>query len=129
MPTGEWFHHYADHHFGTVELNVPFYSTLGTLETWRKQAEGREMVSSTVKASELITRVKRYKGTKTLVRDFSYGNALVPPSLQPRGTDPMGACRIRKAHAQRVWVYFNNDFNGYAIKNATMLAEILSVVD
>ena len=38
------------------------------------------------------------------------------------------ARRIREARAQRIWVYFNNDFNGYAIKNATMLAEILSVV-
>ena len=38
------------------------------------------------------------------------------------------ARRIREAQAQRIWVYFNNDFNGYAIKNATMLAEILSVV-
>ena len=38
------------------------------------------------------------------------------------------ARRIRNADAKRVWIYFNNDFDGYAIKNATMLAEILSVV-
>ena len=36
------------------------------------------------------------------------------------------ASRIREAGAYRVWVYFNNDFDGYAIKNAQMLAEILS---
>lgn len=36
------------------------------------------------------------------------------------------ARRIRQANAKRVWVYFNNDFDGYAIKNATMLAEMLS---
>jgi uncharacterized protein YecE (DUF72 family) len=36
------------------------------------------------------------------------------------------ARRIRDARAKRVWIYFNNDFNGYAIKNATMMAEILS---
>jgi uncharacterized protein YecE (DUF72 family) len=35
------------------------------------------------------------------------------------------ADRIRKAHAKRVWVYFNNDHDGYAIKNATMLAQIV----
>lgn len=36
------------------------------------------------------------------------------------------ADQIREARAERVWVYFNNDFEGYAIKNATMLANILS---
>ncbi|MDB5612432.1 MAG: hypothetical protein JWQ22_85, partial [Devosia sp.] len=58
MPTKEWFAHYADH-FCTVELNAPFYSwpTLGSVQTWRKQAEGRNMIY-TVKASELITHIK-----------------------------------------------------------------------
>jgi len=36
------------------------------------------------------------------------------------------AKHIRAAGAARVWIYFNNDFDGYAIKNATMLAEILA---
>jgi uncharacterized protein YecE (DUF72 family) len=36
------------------------------------------------------------------------------------------ADRIRRADAERVWVYFNNDFDGYAIKNARMLSTILS---
>ena len=36
------------------------------------------------------------------------------------------AIRIRNARAKRVWIYFNNDFDGYAIKNAAMLSEILS---
>lgn len=36
------------------------------------------------------------------------------------------ADRIRKANPERLWVYFNNDFDGYAIKNARMLADILS---
>jgi uncharacterized protein YecE (DUF72 family) len=35
------------------------------------------------------------------------------------------ARRIRAANARRVWIYFNNDHDGYAIKNATMLAEML----
>ena len=65
MPTKEWFGHYADH-FGTVELNAPFYSwpTLATVESWRKQAEGRDMVY-TVKVSELIT---MSKGSKAQAR-------------------------------------------------------------
>jgi uncharacterized protein YecE (DUF72 family) len=35
------------------------------------------------------------------------------------------ARRIRAANARRVWIYFNNDHDGYAIKNATTLAEML----
>lgn len=34
--------------------------------------------------------------------------------------------RIREVGARRIWIYFNNDFNGYAIRNATMLADLLS---
>ena len=169
----------------------------------------------TVKASELITHIKKFEGTETLIRDFGYIADLLgplmgcflfqlPPSYHysparlrdilgqldparrnvvefrhaswwnddvyaafrearaifcscsgPRLPDPViktaddiyvrfhgvdrwyrhdysheeltdWARRIREAHAERVWIYFNNDFNGYAIKNATMLAEILS---
>ncbi len=56
-----------------MELNAPFYSwpTVGTVETWRKQA-GRRRFIYTVKVCELITHVKRFAGTKTLVRDFGY---------------------------------------------------------
>jgi uncharacterized protein YecE (DUF72 family) len=35
------------------------------------------------------------------------------------------AARIRRAGARRVWIYFNNDFNGYAVKNAAAMREIL----
>ncbi len=72
MPTKEWFHTYREK-FGTVELNAPFYSwpTLHTLQTWMNQTGAAPFVY-TVKVSELITHVKRFKGTKTLVRDFGY---------------------------------------------------------
>lgn len=33
--------------------------------------------------------------------------------------------RIQKAKAKNVWIYFNNDFDGYAIKNAKALARLL----
>jgi uncharacterized protein YecE (DUF72 family) len=218
MPTKDWFSHYADH-FRTVELNAPFYSwpTLATVQSWRKQADGREMVY-TVKASELITHIKRFEGTKTLIRDFGHIADLLgplmgcflfqlPPSYHysparlraildqldparrnviefrhsswwnddvyaafeaagvifcscsgPRLPDPViktaddiyirfhgvqrwyrhdyshqeladWARRIRTANAKRVWIYFNNDFNGYAIKNATMLEGLLAFED
>lgn len=214
MPTKEWFGHYADH-FGTVELNAPFYSwpTLATVESWHKQAEGRDMVY-TVKVSELITHIRRFEDTSTLVQDFGHIADMLgprmgcflfqlPPSYQyspvrltaildqldparrnviefrhkswwndevyarfeqagaifcscsgPKLPDKLvktaadiyirfhgvdrwyrhdysqeelmvWARRIRDAGAQRVWVYFNNDFDGYAIKNASMLADIL----
>ncbi len=35
------------------------------------------------------------------------------------------ADRIGAAKADRVWIYFNNDFDGYAIKNATTLRAML----
>lgn len=215
MPTKAWFAHYADH-FSTVELNAPFYSwpTLGTVQSWCMQAEGRDMIY-TVKVSELITHIRKFEDTATLVRDFGYIADLLgplmgcflfqlPPSYRyspenlhnilgqldparrnviefrhsswwnddvyaafreagaifcscsgPRLPDPVvktaddiyirfhgverwyrhdyshdeltdWAQRITAAKAKRVWIYFNNDFNGYAVKNATMLAEILS---
>lgn len=217
MPTKEWFAHYANH-FSTVELNAPFYSwpTLGTVHSWRKQAEGRHMVY-TLKASELITHIKQFEGTKTLIRDFGYIADLLgplmgcflfqlPPSYHysparlrdimdqldperrnviefrhaswwndevytafrkggaifcscsgPRLPDTVvktaddiyirfhgvdrwyrhdysrdeladWARRIRKVQAKRVWIYFNNDFDGYAVKNATTLGEILTAI-
>ncbi|UXN76192.1 DUF72 domain-containing protein (plasmid) [Devosia sp. A8/3-2] len=215
MPTKDWFSHYADH-FHTVELNAPFYSwpTLGTVRSWRKQAEGRDMIY-TVKVSDLITHVRKFEDTGTLVRDFGYIADLLgpmmgcflfqlPPSYQysadrlqqileqmdparrnviefrhtswwrddvyaafekagaifcscsgPRLPDELiktagdiyirfhgierwyrhdyseeellvWAERIRNAGAERAWIYFNNDFDGYAIKNAMMLSKILS---
>ena len=198
-----------------MELNAPFYSwpTLRTVEAWRKQAEGRDMIY-TVKVSELITHIRKFEDTETLVRDFGYIADLLgprmgcflfqlPPSyhysedhlrailgqLDPtrrnvvefrhaswwtdevyRAFADAGAIfcscsgpklpdvlvetaddiyvrfhgvtrwyrhdysqdelevwadRIRQAKARRVWVYFNNDFDGYAIKNAKMLADLL----
>lgn len=215
MPTKEWFSHYADH-FHTVELNAPFYSwpTLRAVETWRQQAVGREMIY-TVKASELITHIRKFEDTGTLVRDFGYiadllGSRMgcllfqLPPSYDysparlqqilaqldptrrnvvefrhpswwrdevyaafeaaraifcsvsgPRLPDPVirtaddvyvrfhgverwyrhdyseaelidWAQRIRDVGPRRVWAYFNNDFDGYAIKNATMLSRLLA---
>jgi uncharacterized protein YecE (DUF72 family) len=54
-----------------VELNAPFYSwpTVATVQSWLRQAGHRQFVY-TVKVSELITHIKRFKGTKTLIHDF-----------------------------------------------------------
>ena len=72
LPTNRWFAHYAQH-FSTVELNAPFYSwpTVNSVNTWLRQAGTRDFVY-TVKACELITHVKRFRATKTLVKDFGF---------------------------------------------------------
>jgi uncharacterized protein YecE (DUF72 family) len=70
LPTKQWFRHYAKR-FDTVEINASFYSwpTVATVKTWLRQAGKRHFVY-TVKVCELITHVKRLRGTKTLIRDF-----------------------------------------------------------
>ena len=70
LPTGRWFAYYAKR-FDTVEINASFYSwpTLANVQAWKRQAGKRKFVY-TVKVCELITHVKRFKGTKTLVKDF-----------------------------------------------------------
>ena len=70
VPQERWFEHYAER-FDTVEINASFYSwpTVANVRAWRRQSGTRKLVY-TVKVCELITHVKRFKGTKTLIRDF-----------------------------------------------------------
>lgn len=70
LPTGEWFSHYADQ-FDTVEINASFYSwpTAANVKSWLRQPGEREFVY-TIKVCELITHIKRFEGTETLVKDF-----------------------------------------------------------
>lgn len=72
LPTKDWFAHYAAN-FRTVELNAPFYSwpTINTVKAWSRQAGNWDFVY-TVKVSELITHVKRFRRTKILVKDFGF---------------------------------------------------------
>jgi uncharacterized protein YecE (DUF72 family) len=81
LPRNEWFSYYASH-FKTVELNAPFYSwpTLATVKSWRRQA-GRRRFIYTVKVCELITHIKRFQGTKELVKDFGYIADLLGPYM------------------------------------------------
>lgn len=214
LPTNRWFEYFS-RHFKTVELNAPFYSwpTTAAVQAWVRQA-GRRKFIYTVKASELITHVKRFSGTKTLVRDFGHiadllGSRMgcflfqLPPSFHysrarldrilsqldparrnvvefrhrswwrervftafreaaaifcscsgPRLPDELvktaddiyvrfhgikhwyrhdytaaelavWAGRIRACGAKQVWAYFNNDRDGYAIKNAGALLRLL----
>jgi len=69
VPQAKWFEHYSAI-FHTVEINASFYSwpTVANVQAWRRQSGGRSFVY-TVKVCELITHVKRFKGTKTLIRD------------------------------------------------------------
>lgn len=214
LPTSRWFSHYAKR-FKTVELNAPFYSwpTIATVNTWVRQAEKRSFVY-TVKVCELITHIKRFAGTKTLVRDFGMIADLLgprmgcflfqlPPSFRytparlerildqldhrrrnvvefrheswwndnvyeafrktgtifcscsgPRLPDALIKTaddvyirfhgvknwyrhdystaelavwteRIETSRAKTVWAYFNNDRNGYSLKNARALSRLL----
>ena len=216
LPTSRWFSHYAER-FKTVELNAPFYSwpTVATVESWLRQA-GRRQFIYTVKVCELITHIKRFSGTKTLVQDFDLIADLLgprmgcflfqlPPSFHytparlrrilgqlnhsrrnvvefrhkswwneavyeafretgtifcscsaPRLPDELiktgddiyirfhgvkkwyrhdytsaelavWATRIEKSGARTVWAYFNNDGNGYAIKNARLLSRLVGL--
>jgi uncharacterized protein YecE (DUF72 family) len=81
MPTKKWFSHYA-RTFKTVELNAPFYSwpTVGTVQTWRRQA-GKRRFLYTVKVCELITHIKRFKGTKRLIADFGFIADILGPAM------------------------------------------------
>jgi uncharacterized protein YecE (DUF72 family) len=70
VPQPDWFTHYSDV-FDTVEINASFYSwpTVANVQAWRRQPGTKNFVY-TVKVCELITHIKKFKGTKTLIRDF-----------------------------------------------------------
>lgn len=72
MPTKDWFDFYTQN-FATVELNAPFYSwpTINTVKTWVRQARMRNFIC-TLKVCELITHIKRFSRTQTLVKDFGF---------------------------------------------------------
>ncbi|UVK41763.1 DUF72 domain-containing protein [Mesorhizobium sp. AR10] len=214
LPTGEWFNHYATL-FDTVEINASFYSwpTVANVKGWVRQPGSRSFIY-TVKVCELITHIKRFKGTKTLVMDFgmiadilgermgcflfqlppsyhftkarlngilgqldrarrnvvefrhaSWWNETVYSAFRETGTifcscsgprlpdvlvrtaddvyvrlhgperwyrhdytrDELTkwADKIRASGANRAWVYFNNDYEGFAPKNALAMRRLL----
>lgn len=70
VPSSRWFSHYQSR-YNTVELNAPFYSwpTLATVRGWSRQITRRDF-TYTIKVNELITHIKRFARTDTLVKDF-----------------------------------------------------------
>ena len=70
VPQPDWFKHYLKR-FDTAEINASFYSwpTVANVQAWQRGL-GRKRFVYTVKVCELITHVKRFKGTKTLVKDI-----------------------------------------------------------
>jgi uncharacterized protein YecE (DUF72 family) len=70
VPQEKWFEHYLQR-FRTVEINASFYSwpTVANVQAWRRQLRRKKFVY-TVKVCEHITHVRRFRGTKTLIRDF-----------------------------------------------------------
>lgn len=79
--TRDWFRHYASN-FRTVELNAPFYSwpTATAIGNWVHDAKRRRFIY-TIKVCELITHVKRFVGTKTLIEDFYYVAHILGPLM------------------------------------------------
>ncbi|UXN59039.1 DUF72 domain-containing protein [Phyllobacterium zundukense] len=71
VPSNQWFSIYQQN-FKTVELNAPFYAwpTIATVKTWLRQADANFIY--TIKVCELITHIKRFDDTETLIRDFGY---------------------------------------------------------
>ena len=57
--------------FNTVKINASFYlwPTVAGVKVWQRQPGGKDTVY-TVKVCELITHIKKFTGTKTLIRDF-----------------------------------------------------------
>ena len=82
LPTNRWFPYYA-RRFQTVELNAPFYSwpTVGAVKGWVRAGRPAVLLSYTVKACELITHIKRFSRTKTLIRDFGHIADLLGPRM------------------------------------------------
>jgi uncharacterized protein YecE (DUF72 family) len=70
VPQNDWFAHYLKN-FDTVEINASFYSwpTVAGVQAWRRQP-GKKKFVYTVKVNEHITHIKKFKATKTLVKDF-----------------------------------------------------------
>ncbi|RLG70313.1 MAG: DUF72 domain-containing protein, partial [Candidatus Iainarchaeum archaeon] len=65
----EWFKEYCKH-FNTVEINASFYHfpTEKTAKGWLKRAP-KEFIY-TVKANKAITHIKKFKGTRRLIKNF-----------------------------------------------------------
>jgi uncharacterized protein YecE (DUF72 family) len=214
VPQHDWFKHYLKR-FDTVEINASFYAwpTVTSVQAWQRGL-GEKRFVYTGKVCELITHVKKFKGTKTLIQDFGMIADIVgvrigcflfqlPPSyhytkarlknivsqLEPsrrnvtefrhaswwnedvydafraagiifcscsasrlpndlvRTADEVylrlhgpkrwyrhdysdeelagWATRIKDSGAKKAWIYFNNDFDAYAPKNALELRQTL----
>jgi hypothetical protein len=71
LPHDEWFRHYAKR-FDTVEINASLFA-VANVKAWGRQA-GRRSFVYTVKVCELITHIKRFRGTvgchRVYTRDF-----------------------------------------------------------
>jgi uncharacterized protein YecE (DUF72 family) len=214
VPQPGWFKHYLKR-FDTVEINASFYSwpTVANVQAWQRGL-GKKKFVYTVKVCELITHVKKFKRTETLIKDFGMiadilGDRMgcflfqLPPSYRytevrlndivsqldsarrnvvefrhaswwneevygafrkagiifcscsaPRLPDELirttdevyvrlhgpkrwyrhdysreeladWATRINDSGVKRAWIYFNNDFDAYAPKNAAGLRRML----
>jgi uncharacterized protein YecE (DUF72 family) len=100
--SGGWFDHYAAT-FRTVELNAPFYCwpKVSAVQGWVRQARRRKF-TYTVKVSDLITHVKRFGRTESLVQDFYHVGNLLGPRMGCFLFQLPPSFRYSKARLERV---------------------------
>ena len=104
----KWLEYYANY-FDTVEINSTFYRIPKekTVENWRKRVP--EEFTFIVKASRIITHLKRLKGIEEILRNFldicsgfqeKLGPILfqTPPSLKINKGDLLNLLDILKSH-------------------------------
>jgi uncharacterized protein YecE (DUF72 family) len=65
---------------GGIKRSFLFMATLNTVRTWVRDAETDNFIY-TVKVCELITHIKNFRNTQTLVKDFGYIADLLGPKM------------------------------------------------
>ncbi len=138
--TDTWFRHYTDN-FRTVELNAPFYSwpKLATVKTWarnaiefRHQSWWRESVYRRFQECGLIF---CSVSAPRLPDDLIKTNEVIYARLHGRNrwyrhdyaAEEIAdwASKIEESGARQAWIYFDNDRDAFAIKNAHELGRQL----
>jgi len=110
-PARLWLEMYA-RSFDTVEVNATFYRlpTTKAVQGWADRTP--DDFCFAVKASRYLTHVRR-------LRELGPGIARFMERLEP-------LVRLRSWPARETYAYFNNDWEGFAPRNALRLKQLLS---
>jgi len=140
LPSEAWLGYYAAH-FPTVEINYTFYRlpAAPVFSSWRRAVPASFVFA--VKASRFITHIKRLRAVRRSVRLLL--SRRTPCARRPSSTCGftaparaagtarpgfgIGRNRLRAIGdgAHTAYIYFNNDWRGYAVQNAARLTELL----